>query len=175
MALPRPEHPMQMVAADYFDLDGYSYLVIVDRFSNWPSVFRIKTRNGSEELCRLLRRHIMTFGRPDEITTDGGPQFVADMTMKFLNKWKIRHRISSACFPHANLRAEQGVRTVKRLLRGNTGQNGTLDCDEVARALMNYRNTPDRDSGKSPAQIVFGRALKDAIPMDIEKLKPSVE
>ena len=40
---------------------------------------------------------------------------------------------------------------------------------------MNYRNTPDCDSGKSPAPIVFGRALKDAIPVDIEKLKPSVE
>ena len=74
----------------------------------------------------------MTFGRPDEITTDGGPQFVADMTMKFLDKWKIRHRISSAYFPHANFRAEQRVRTVKRMLRGNTGPNGTLDCDEVA-------------------------------------------
>ena len=173
--LPRPEYPMQMIVADYFDLEGYSYLVIVDRYSNWPSVFRIQTKEGSDELCRLMRNHFMMFGKPEELTTDGGPQFTAEKTTKFLESWGVKHRVSSAYFPHANLRAEQGVRTVKRLLRGNVGPGGSLDSDRVARALLNYRNTPDRDLGRSPAQIVFGRSLNDAMPLSLGKLRPSVD
>ena len=171
--LPVPEYPMQMLAADYFELEGYKYLVIVDRYSNWPMVFRVHTKEGSNELCKLLRRHFSIFGCPDEIASDGGPQFMAEETSRFFRNWKVRHRLSSAYFPHSNLRAEQGVRTVKRLLRGNIGQNGTLDCDEVARSLLNYRNTPDRDLGRSPAQIIFGRAVKDTMPMDKGKYRPS--
>ena len=92
-----------------------------------------------------------------------------------MKEWNVRNRISSAYFPHSNLRAEQGVRTVKRILRGNVGPNGTLDCNEVARALLNYRNTPDRDLKRSPAQIVFGRSIKDAIPLAKGRYKLSFE
>ena len=55
------------------------------------------------------------------------------------------------------------------------GPSGTLDCDNVAIALLNYRNTPDRDLGRSPAQVMFGRSLNDSIPMSKERLKPSIE
>ena len=174
------EPPMEVTSpeklvADYFELKGYNYLVIVDRYSNWPMVFRVKTKEESSELCKLLRQHFSMFGCPDELTSDGGPQFTSGETETFLRNWKVKHRISSAYFPHANLRAEQGVKTVKRILRGNLGERGSLDCDEVARALLNYRNTPDRDLGRSPAQIIFGRSVKDTMPMEKGRYKPSQE
>ena len=100
---------MQMIVADYFNLEGYNYLVIVDRYSNWPSVFRSKVKEWSEELCKLLRSQFAMFGRPEELATDGGPQFVAEKTTEFLRTWGVTHRLSSAYFPHSNLRAEQGV------------------------------------------------------------------
>ena len=53
---------------------------------------------------------------------------------------------------------------VKRLLRENTGPNGSLDTDKMARALLTYRNTPNKDLGVSPAQILYGRCLKDHLP-----------
>ena len=170
-----PEYPMQKLVADYFELEGFNYLVIVDRYSNWPMVFRVKAGDGSRELCKLLRQHFSIFGCPDELTSDRGPQFTSEETSKFLRDWKVCHRVSSAYFPHANLRAEQGVKTVKRILRGNLGERGSLDCDQVARALLNYRNTPDRDLGRSPAQIVFGRPVKDTMPMEKGRFKPSAE
>ena len=33
-----PSMPFEAIAADYFELGGYYYLVSVDRFSNWPEV-----------------------------------------------------------------------------------------------------------------------------------------
>ena len=43
----------------------------------------------------------------------------------------------------------------------NTGPAGTLHTDKIARALLQHRNCPDPTTGLSPAQVIFGRVLKD--------------
>ena len=47
-----PVYPFQCVSADYFDYKGVHYLVIVDRYSNWPIVE--KASGGSSGLNRHL-------------------------------------------------------------------------------------------------------------------------
>ena len=44
----------------------------------------------------------------------------------------------------------------------NVSPNGDLDEDSFLRALLHLRNTPDPDCDLSPAEIVFGRPLRDA-------------
>ena len=46
----------------------------------------------------------------------------------------------------------------------NVKGDGDIDTDKVGRALMTYRNTPNKDLGLSPAQLLFGRQLKDHLP-----------
>ena len=43
-------------------------------------------------------------------------------------------------------------------------RGGMVDTEGVAMALLQYRNTPLLGVGHSPAQIMFGRTLKDALP-----------
>ena len=59
---------------------------------------------------------------------------------------------------------------MKRLITDNTGPGGTLNTDSLAAALLSYRNTPDRDTGWSPAQILFARQLPDTLPSKPENL-----
>ena len=87
---------------------------------------------------------------------------MADRTHQFLDKWGVAHRLSSAYHPQSNGRAEVAVKKVKRLLRLNTGPNGSLDNDKFLRAMLQLRNTPDPDCKLSPAQVMFGRPLRDA-------------
>ena len=168
--VPLPDYPFQMLSSDYFDHGGQSYLVAVDRYSGWPVV--VKMRNdSSEELIRVMRGLFCCYGVPEEIATDGAPVYVSTATEKFLGVWGVRHRVSSAYFPHSNLRAETAVKSMKRLIMANTGSGGTLDTDKFAAAMLMYRNTPDRDTGLSPAQVLYARQLRDTIPCKPENLK----
>ncbi|CAL4067943.1 unnamed protein product, partial [Meganyctiphanes norvegica] len=158
-----PVYPFQCICADYFTCGGSSYLVIVDRYSNWPVVKEALA--GATGLVASLKNVFATFGIPEELASDGGPEFTASATRNFLSSWGVHHRLSSVAFPHSNCRAELGVKSMKRLLTGNTGHGGSLDSDAFRRALLQYRNTPDRETRLSPAMCLFGRHLRDFIPM----------
>ena len=170
MPLISPDYPFQCLCADYFQYKGTSYLVVVDRYSNWPIVER--SAKGSSGLISCLRRIFVTFGIPDELASDGGPEFTSTATRQFLADWGVHHRLSSVAFPHSNCRAEVGVKTVKRLITDNRAPNGDLDTDAFQRAMLQYRNTPDRDTKISPAISVFGRPIRDFIPIPPGKYQP---
>ena len=56
------------------------------------------------------------------------------------------------------------MKTSKRLLMENMDSRGDLDTDKFGRAMFEYRNTPNPDTRLFPAQVVFGRNVRDFIP-----------
>jgi hypothetical protein len=156
-------YPFQCICADYFHHKGRNYLVIVDRYTNWPIVEQAS--DGASGLIGVLRKHFSTYGIAEELASDGGPEFTASSTQKFLTSWGVHHRLSSVAFPHSNCRAEIGVKTVKRMIADNTGPRGEFEVDTFQRAILQYRNCPDTDTKLSPAECLFGRAIRDFIPV----------
>ena len=158
-----PDYPFQQVCGDFFHYKGHYYLVCVDRYSNWPIVE--EARHGASGLVDCLRRTFVTYGIPNEFSSDGGPELSASSTVTFLKNWGVNRRVSSVSFPHSNCRAEVGVKTVKRMLMDNTGTSGDLNTDEFQRAILQYRNTPNQTTKLSPAICLFGRPIRDFIPI----------
>ena len=68
----------------------------------------------------------------------------------------MHHRVSTPHNPHANCRAELGVKTVKRLIRDNVGSDSNLRTTKFVRAMLQYKNTPSHDWAVLPAECVAG-------------------
>ena len=149
---------------DFYHITPNNYLSIVDRYSNWLSIFQLP-KDDSAEIIKVLREYLSIFGIPTTITSDGASVFTSKLIEDFFDRWGIIHRVATAYNPRANKRAEVGVKSAKRLVRGNLTQTGSLQTDRFARALLAHRNTPCPVSGLSPAQIVFGRVLRDFLPL----------
>ena len=65
------------------------------------------------------------------------------------------------------------MKSGKRLLLDNTKSDSSPDWDKVLRALMQHRNTPDSEYGLSPSQLVFGRPIRDFLPIKPGQYSPS--
>ena len=160
-----PATPFESIFADFCDYGGCHYLVVGDRLSGWVDIFRTppgSPQAGSAGLISCLRHLFATFGVPETLSSDGGPEFTASATSDFLSRWGVFHRISSVSFPQSNGRAEVAVKKAKRTLMNNIGPAGSLDNDSLLRAMLQLRNTPDPDCNVSPAEVIFGRPIRDA-------------
>lgn len=71
---------------------------------------------------------------------------------------------------HESCRAEVAVKTVKRMLADNSGPTGSLNADGFQRALLFiYTNSPDPETKTWPAIVLFGRSIRDTIPIPLVK------
>ena len=158
-----PSYPFESIVADFFSLEGRNYLAVADRYSNWLSVLKL-VKDDSQHLIQALREYIPYFGIPRLFSSDGASIFTSEEMEDFCKRWGIEQRVSSSYYPVSNKRAEVAVKSSKRLVRDNLNSDGSLNCDRFARALLIHRNTPDPTTGVSPAQILYGRQLRDHIP-----------
>ena len=62
-----------------------------------------------------LKAIFSQYGIPDILVTDNGPQFVSAEFAVFENTWMFQHTTSSPHYPQSNGKAENAVKTVKRL------------------------------------------------------------
>ena len=167
-----PDYPFQKVATDMFELNDYWYLAYVDRLTGFPELAYFPRDTTSALIINVLREFFQRWGVPEEISMDGAPNYTSHEITNWLSSWGVTHtRVSSAYYPQSNGRAEISVKSLKRLLEGNTGPRGSISNDNVAKALMQLRNTPHRDGSGSPAELALGRCIRDTLPLPQHRYK----
>ena len=161
-----PDYPFQMVAADYFEVKNHSYAVYADRYTGWSkAMFFPRNQATSSDLIGFLRDIFVDTGAPEELSCDGGSTFVSGETKEFLKRWGVKTRQSSMGFAQSNGRAEAAVKAAKKLIMDNVDSSGRLNTDKYAMAVMASRNTVMYpELGKTVAQSLLGRNLRDALP-----------
>ena len=167
---PRPERPFQEIAADFANHAGHEYLITVDCYTDWPEIMPM-TSTTAEATIKRFRGLFSRTAAPDRLWTDGGPQFASAKMQEFLNSWGVRHDVSSPHYPQSNGKAEATVKSMKKIIASAwTGKS--MDLDKLCRSLLQYRNTPSKRDGRSPAQKLFGTPLQDTLPAHCRSFAP---
>ena len=160
--VPLPERPWAQLGADLFEYKKKMFLVVVDYYSRWIEVKQLTTTTSASVISRL-KAIFTTFGIPDVLITDNGPQFSAGEFAAFAKNWGFGHHTTNPYKPQENGMAERAVRTAKELLR--------LEDPELG--LLNYRATPHSSTGVSPAMALMGRQVQTRLPVLSRHLMPS--
>ena len=158
--------PWSKVGADLCELKGRTLLVVSDYFSNYVEVENVSKPN-TNGVTKPLKAMFARWGVPEELVSDNGPQFSSTEFAEFSRKWGFEHTTSSPHYPQSNGKAENAVKTVKRLFT-KAREAGQSEFQ----ALLDWRNTPTEGIGTSPAQRFLGRRCKTLLPTTRALLQP---
>jgi hypothetical protein len=122
----------------------------------------------SAHTIEVLRTLFARTGVPIQLVSDNGPQFVSQEFEGFMQANGIRHITSAPYHPATNGLAERMVQTFKSAL---TAAKGSAPVQQkLDRFLMAYRNATHSTTNRSPAQMFYGRNLRNRLDL----LKPDV-
>ena len=136
--------PRAKVAADICFHSGRTLLVVVDYFSNFIEVDSLSSET-SKSAIRSLMATFSRFGVPVSLVTDNGQCFASSEFAKFVDQWNFQHITSSPRYPQSNGKAENAVRTVKRLFT-KCRAAGVSEFQ----ALLDWSNIPSEGIDTSP-------------------------
>lgn len=156
-AIDTANSPMDAVSVDLFDLEGKTFLVMVDRFSGFPFVCRMSSLS-TDAVWKKLKAWFHEVGFPKRLKSDGGPQFRQKFA-EICTEFGIIVEQSSPYNPRSNGLAEAAVKQIKGLMK----KIGGHDSDAFRSALLEWRCTPRAD-GFSPATGFFGRQVRTLLP-----------
>ena len=163
-----PSKPWKRIHIDFAGpLRGHYYLILVDAHSKWPEVIHM-TSTTSSATIRELRKIFTTFGLPEQLVSDNGPQFVSAEFSQFLKGNSIKHIKSAPYHPSTNGIAERFVQSFKRAMLTNE----TLPLDQrLANFLLQYRTTVHTTTNAKPCMLLMNRQLRTRLDL----LRPDID
>lgn len=162
-----PDIPFQVVGCDILDYAGSSYLIMIDYFSKYLEIIKLKDKT-SLSVIDAFKKIFSCHGIPEKVVCDNMPFNSYDCKV-FSDHWNFAFQYSSPRYPRSNGMAEKAVHISKNILRKSAEEN-----KDFYTALLEYRCTPLVDIGYSPAQILMNRQLRSKLPVAFNKLKPEV-
>lgn len=159
-----PSEPWHDLAIDFLGPlpSGHLLLVVVDYYSRYIEV-EIMTKIDSTETIKRLDTIFARFGLPVSITADNGRQLVSEEFKAFCCTNNIALISTTPYWPQQNGEVERQNRSILKRLTISQA-TGTDWKKELNKYLLMYRSTPHSTTQKTPAQLLFGRNIRDKVP-----------
>ena len=88
-----PMRPWQRIHIDFAGpMNGHNFLIVVDSHSKWPEVIEMKSTTAAATI-RELRKLFATYGLPEHLVSDNGPQFMSTEFAQFIKANGIKHKM----------------------------------------------------------------------------------
>lgn len=159
-----PSGPWKRIAMDLMGPfpTGENILVLTDYYSKFVEV-EIMRKISTEKIIPVLKRIFALHGLPETVVTDNGPQFVSGQMETFFKENGIDHHRVTPYWPQANGQVERQNQTILKAIRiaHSEGENWR---EAIYTHLLAYRSTTHPVTGKTPAELLFGRKICGKIP-----------
>ena len=156
--------PWQDLHADYKGPIGKEYDLheFIDQYSKFPVVQVVKSTSW-EHLKPGLEEAFAMHGIPERITTDRGLPYSGHEFAKYCEWMGVEHRTTTPEDAQANGFAEAFVKILVKLV--HTALVEKRDPRKmVSSYLMAYRATPNKVTGRTPAELLFNRKIRTKLP-----------
>ena len=159
-----PTKPWQRIHIDFAGpFLGTSFLVIVDAHSKWPEVFEMSSTSTAKTISTL--RHLFaTYGLPEQVVSDNGPQFTSEDFEIFMKNNGIKHIRCAPYHPSSNGAVERFNQTFKQALRA-TAKDGRTLAHRLDDFLLTYRSTPHSTTNRTPSSLFLKREIRTRLSL----------
>ena len=163
-----PEEPWVKLYCDHWGptRDGKHILVIIDALTRYVEVMVVDGTSAEANIhafSEVFSRH----GFPVKLHSDGGPPFNGKDThllQQYFTSVGVDHRVNlSAEDPEATGLVEAFMKHIKKVFHTSavSGEDPYLQINDH---LLQFRATPHPTTGKSPAELLFGRKFRTKLP-----------
>ena len=155
-------YPFEILAADLISFPKTSQgfvgcLMAVYHFSKWVATVPIRDKKSST-VVRAFTYQILPFlpRVPTSLLTDNGPEFTSNEFSNFVERFSLKHRLTTPYQPTSNGAVERVNRTIKNLIR-SLSDAGCAWEESLPNAVITYNNTTHVELGMSPADFLLKR------------------
>ena len=145
-----PGLPWSRIHIDYAGpYKGEMFLVVMDAFSKWLEVHRMKSITSTATIEKL-REMFATHGLPATVVSDNGSNFTSSEFQEFMKRNGIKHIKVAPYNSASNGLAERAVRIFKEGYEKM--EDGSVQT-KLLRLLLSYRTTPHSTTGVPPEEF----------------------
>ena len=132
------EQPMDEIGTHLFDVICKKWLAIVDRYSGYAWLTQLNSTHTAK-ITKELFNIFNSFGWPNSVRTDGGPQFRQEFA-DFCKTNSIQHELASAHNAESNGQANAAVKNLKAIVTRTQAEKANLE-----EAVAAWRNMARAD------------------------------
>jgi len=163
--------PLEILAMDFTFLERSSdgrelVLVLTDAFTKWTVAQPVPDQSARTVLKVLVRDWITKFGAPEQLHSDQGRSFEAEVLRELCDHYGIRKTRTTPYHPAGNGQTERFNRTLHNLLRSLTPAEKRYWPQHLPELVFWYNATPHSTTGHSPYSLLYGR--EPVLPLDVE-------
>ena len=160
-----PERVWQRVAVDFSGPypSGEMIFVCIDEKSRFPEVEIVKSTSFNE--VELAMQKIFTrYGYPERLKSDNGAPFNSYQFKEYCQIHGIKHHRVTPLWPEANGLVENFMKVINKANKAATTE-GKDWRKEIFVTLGAYRETSHTTTGVSPSYMMFGRSVRNKLPV----------
>jgi transposase InsO family protein len=148
-----------------------SIFVVVDRFSKMAHFIPCQKTSDATHVANLFFKKVVRLqGLPRSIVSDKDTKFVGHFWRTLWKKLGTNSSFSSSYHPQKDGKIEVVNRSLRNLLRSLVTEHHNQWNQILPQAEFTYNDSPNRSTGKSPFQILYGMKPRGVYELrDLEK------